>query len=62
MSTPERITLELEALPSDRSVEVRLRLVLKDLLRRQQFKCVRLSGAEPAAAAAPAAPRPRRRF
>jgi hypothetical protein len=37
------VILELEALPSDRPLAVRLRLLLKDLLRRQQLKCVRLS-------------------
>jgi hypothetical protein len=29
----------LVPLPSDRPLEIRLRLVLKDLLRRQQFRC-----------------------
>jgi hypothetical protein len=36
----ERIVLELVPLASDRPVAVRLRLVLKDLLRQEQFRCV----------------------
>jgi hypothetical protein len=46
----ERVVLTLEALPSDRPLAVRLRLLLKDLLRREQLKCVRLDwpGPKPA--------------
>lgn len=39
----ENIILELHALASDRPVETRLRWVLKQLLRQQQFRCVRIS-------------------
>jgi hypothetical protein len=39
----ERVLLTLESLPSDRPIAVRLRLVLKELLRRQQFKCVEVT-------------------
>jgi hypothetical protein len=45
----EQFTLTLEALPDSRPVAVRLRLVLKDLLRREKFRCVRLSGGVPRA-------------
>jgi hypothetical protein len=38
----ERVVLTLEALPSDRPFAVRLRLILKDLLRREQMRCVRI--------------------
>jgi hypothetical protein len=40
----ERIVLELEPLPSDRPLSIRLRLLLKDLLRRQQLRCVAITG------------------
>jgi hypothetical protein len=38
----EHIVLELVPLADARPVAVRLRMVLKDLLRQQRFKCVRL--------------------
>jgi hypothetical protein len=41
------IVLTLRPLPSDRPAAVRLRLILKDILRRAQFRCVGLSGALP---------------
>jgi hypothetical protein len=36
------VTLTLVPLADARPVAVRLRMVLKDLLRQQRFKCVRL--------------------
>jgi hypothetical protein len=39
----ERVVLTLEAMPSDRPFATRLKLVLKDLLRRQQLKCIDVS-------------------
>ena len=43
MAGRENIILELRPLASDRPVETRLRWVLKQLLRQQQFRCVRIS-------------------
>jgi hypothetical protein len=50
----KRIVLELVELPSDRPLAIRLRLVLKDLLRRQQLRCVSIHEAPAAADPAPA--------
>jgi hypothetical protein len=36
------VTLTLVPLPDGRPVAARLRIILKDLLRREKFKCVRL--------------------
>jgi hypothetical protein len=38
------ITLQLRPLPSDRPLAIRLRRVLKELLRREQLRCVRIAG------------------
>jgi hypothetical protein len=50
MSDPEHIVLTLVPLADPRPVEVRLRLVLKDLLRQQRFRCVGLTGKPPGVA------------
>lgn len=57
MTTPARarIVLELIELPSDRPLPIRLRLVLKDLLRRQQLKCIGIRQEPGEAAAVPPA-------
>jgi hypothetical protein len=36
----ERVSLLLQAKPSDRPLGVRMRLVLKDLLRREDLRCL----------------------
>jgi hypothetical protein len=41
---PEIILLALRPLASDRPVSVRLRWILKQLLRQQQFRCIRITG------------------
>jgi hypothetical protein len=43
----ERIILELVPLADSRPVEVRLRLVLKQLLRAQGFRCMKIDRQPP---------------
>jgi hypothetical protein len=53
MDDRPRFVLEVEALPDERPWPIRLRLVLKDLLRREGFRCRSIRRADGPAATQP---------